>query len=152
LSVRTIQRIENGTHPGLESLKLLARAFGVEVAELHAQPPGPLTMSFLEATRHCLAHYADFIGHGSRPEFWWFSLAVSLAMAIAAAIGPWLTTIAGAMLLLPWLAAAARRIRDAGESPWWLLMLPVPVGGLVIVAVLCAMPSAAERDQAQAAT
>jgi hypothetical protein len=46
---------------------------------------------------------------------------------------------------------AAPAVRDAGQSPWWLLTLSAPVGGLVIIAVLCAMPSADVR-QAQAAT
>ena len=152
LSVRTIQRIENGTHPGLESLKILGGVFGVDVVELRAQLAEPAPISMFEAIRYCLTHYAEFTGRAGRPEFWWFTLAVGLATAVAVEIGPLLATIVAALVLVPWLAAATRRIRDAGESPWWLLMLPAPVGGLVVIGVLCAMPSADERGRAPVGT
>ncbi len=38
LSVRTIQRIERGQAPGLESLKALAAVFEVDVSDLQAEP------------------------------------------------------------------------------------------------------------------
>lgn len=38
LSVRTVQRIENGDAPSLETLSALAAVFGVSVAELSAEP------------------------------------------------------------------------------------------------------------------
>ena len=38
LSVRTIQRIEGGRTPGLESLKCLAAVFEVDVTELNQEP------------------------------------------------------------------------------------------------------------------
>ena len=41
LSVRTIQRIERGANPGLESMRLLAAALDVELAELGAVPAEP---------------------------------------------------------------------------------------------------------------
>jgi transcriptional regulator with XRE-family HTH domain len=146
LSVRTIQRIENGTAPGLESRRSLAAVFDVDVADLQPASTGRATpMSFDEAVRHCLTHYADFDGVGDRTEFWWFALAVTLAMALGAAIAPALGTVVAIVLLLPFLAAAARRVRDAGQSPWWLLILFAPVGGLVVVATLCAIPSTDER-------
>lgn len=145
LSIRTIQRIENGTHPGLESLSRLAAVFEVSVADLHSRSVersgrGP----FMEAVTQGIRQYDDFTGRAGRAEFWWFSVAVGLAVALGAAIGPWLGTVVGVVVFLPWLAFATRRLRDAGESPWWLLIVFAPVGGIVVLAVLFAMPSAAE--------
>jgi transcriptional regulator with XRE-family HTH domain len=153
LSVRTIQRIETGANPGLDSLRDLAAAFGVDVSELQAETQAtPASMSMAEAVTHCLRHYSDFEGVAGRSEFWWFTLAVALAASLGAAIGPWLSTLVGVLVLVPWLAVGARRLRDAGESPWWLLMLLVPVGGLVAVGVLAAMPSKEQRDRRQIPT
>ncbi len=153
LSIRTIQRIETGASPGLESLRNLAAVLGVEVADLHDDVSDPTReMTFGEAVTHCLRHYADFTGVAGRTEFWWFTLAVALALSAAAAVGPWLSTAVAAALLLPLLAAATRRLRSAGQSPWWLLMLPVPVGGLVVLGWLLAMPdvTAESRETATA--
>nr|WP_321239379.1 helix-turn-helix domain-containing protein [uncultured Tolumonas sp.] len=38
LSIRTIQRIERGQNPGLDSLKSLAAVFEVQVSDLHSAP------------------------------------------------------------------------------------------------------------------
>ena len=130
-------------------MRLLATALGVEVAELGgvpAEPPEP--MSFVEAVTHCLRHFADFRGVAGRPEFWWFTLAVVLVLALAESISPGLSVPVAVAALLPWLAAATRRLRGAGQSPWWLLMLLVPIGGLVIVGSLLAMPDVTLPEQA----
>jgi hypothetical protein len=38
------------------------------------------------------------------------------------------------------------------RSPWWLLMLPVPIGGLVVLDVLLAMPSNDGQDRREIPT
>lgn len=152
LSVRTIQRIENGTHPGLESLNVLAKVFEIDVVELVAAVGGPArSMSFFESIRYCLTNYAEFTGRGSRAEFWWFTLAIALVASVAAAISPLASTIVAAATVVPLLAAGARRLRDAGQSPWWLWILLAPIGGLVVVGFLCAMPSANAPTRTEAA-
>jgi DNA-binding XRE family transcriptional regulator len=149
LSVRTIQRIERGANPGLESMRLLAAALGVELEELGATHHGPpRRMSFAEAVPHCLRHFADFDGVAGRDEFWWFTLAVVIVAAIAGSIHPALSAPALMLALLPLLAAATRRLRSAGHSPWWLLMLFAPVGGLVVVGTLLAMPDVTSQEGA----
>ena len=145
LSVRTIQRIENGANPGLETLRSLAAVFEVDVADLHAELAEG-RMSFGAAVRHCLRHYDDFEGLAGKAEFWWFTLAVTLAISLSTTVGPWLATAVATVALLPWLAVGARRLRDAGQSPWWLLIGLAPVGGLVVIAWLAAMPSTGEAD------
>jgi uncharacterized membrane protein YhaH (DUF805 family) len=93
------------------------------------------------AVAHALRHYADFSGRASRAEYWWFTLALTIALAALSQPATWLAATLLTVALVPWLAVGARRLRDAGQSLWWLAMLPAPVGGLVIVGFLCAMPS-----------
>jgi DNA-binding CsgD family transcriptional regulator len=100
----------------------------------------PLT--FFESIRICLAKYADFNGRASRSEFWWFVLFVTLVTSALAYFGEAPASVFLIAMLLPFLAAGARRLRDSGKSGWWQLFLLVPVGGLVILATLWAQPPA----------
>jgi len=100
---------------------------------------GPLT--FYEAVRTCLTKYADFTGRASRSEFWWFALFVTLVTAALTYIHENVGAIFLIAVLLPFLAAGTRRLRDAGENIWWQLFLLVPVGGLVILGFMWARPS-----------
>jgi transcriptional regulator with XRE-family HTH domain len=153
LSVRTIQRIETGAHPGLESLRGLAAAFGVDVADLQPEAQtASRPMSFFDAVAHCMRHYSDLDGRAGRAEFWWFTLAIALALTLAAAIGSWASVAVGVVALVPWLAAAVRRLRDAGESPWWLVLLLAPVANFVVVPIVLAMPTVDGRDRQQTPT
>jgi len=99
-------------------------------------------LAFHEAIIVCLTKFAEFEGRASRSEFWWFFLFVGL---VSGALGYLSEAVASVFLiavLLPLLAVGARRLRDAGHSPWWLLFLLVPVGGIVTLAWLWAMPPA----------
>lgn len=142
LSVRTVQRIERGGHAGLASVQRLAAALGVEVEELREDPARQVEeMRPVDAVTHALRHYADFDGRASRAEFWWFTLAVAVAVTAVGQAATWAAASLGTVALVPWLAVAARRLRDAGQTPWWLLILLAPVGGLVAAGFLLAMPS-----------
>ena len=152
LGVRTIQRVEAGADPGLDTLRRLAAVFDVDAVDLRSSlSPAAGSMSFAEAIRRCLERYAEFDGLAGRAEYWWFTLAVALVIAPAVAIGPGLTTAVGALVILPWLAVGARRLRDAGQNPWWLLLLLAPVGGPVGLTFLLAMPSKAEEPESSTA-
>ena len=97
--------------------------------------------TFFGAIRVCLAKYADFNGQATRAEFWWFALFVTLVTAALGYLGEELASVGSIVLLLPFLAAGARRLRDIGKSAWWLLIILVPVGGLVALAFLWAQPT-----------
>ena len=99
------------------------------------------TLTFPQAIRICFAKYAEFDGRATRAEFWWFALFVTLATSGFTYLSEAAASIFLIAVLLPFLAVGARRLRDADKSAWWLLFLPVPVGGLVILAVLWAMPT-----------
>ena len=95
-------------------------------------------------------HYIDFSGRATRTQFWLFVLInfiVSLVLGIicgmflkqnTASMVTWIYWLA---LLLPALGIAARRLRDAGFTPWLLLLLLVPGIGWLILLVLHLMPS-----------
>jgi uncharacterized membrane protein YhaH (DUF805 family) len=90
--------------------------------------------------------YADFTGRASRPEFWWFilfSTIVSAALNSMNVFTPWGTIQLGASLagvwalgaLVPTLAVAVRRLRDAGRSWAELFWLLLPIAGLIVLIV-----------------
>jgi DNA-binding CsgD family transcriptional regulator len=97
-------------------------------------------MQFHEAIRVCLIKYADFTGRASRPEFWWFALFVTLVASALVYINENLGSIFLIAMLLPFLAAGTRRLRDSGKSGWWQLFLLVPVGGIVLMGFVWALP------------
>ena len=100
---------------------------------------GPMT--FYESIRKCLTKYAEFNGRASRSEFWWFALFVVLCTSACTLLHETLGSIFLLAVLLPLLAVGSRRLRDSGKSAWWQLFLLAPVGGIVIVGFLWALPS-----------
>jgi DNA-binding CsgD family transcriptional regulator len=100
------------------------------------------TLSFFDAIRVCLTKYAEFIGRATRPEFWWFTLFVVVVGSALTYLSENVASVFMVLMLLPWLAAGTRRLRDSGNSGWWQLFLLVPVAGFVVVGVLWAQPPA----------
>lgn len=101
---------------------------------------GSSRMTFFDAIRICLTKYADFEGRASRPEFWWFALFVTLVASALVYVSEVLASVFLIALLLPFLAVGARRLRDIGKSSWWPLFLLVPVGGIVVLGFMWALP------------
>lgn len=116
---------------------------------------------FIWVRSHWRGHRAMFVsmtGRLSRRDYWfyWFlpHLGVTLAIILVALIvgfasgwqGYRLEIIAalpsyafmGLVLLWPTLTVHARRLHDCGWSAWWLLLMLVPIGSLLIlILVLC---------------
>ena len=101
---------------------------------------GGSAMSFFESIRVCLTKYADFNGRASRSEFWWFALFVTLVASALMYLSENLSSIFLIAILLPLLAAGARRLRDCGKNAWWLLYLLIPIGGLIMLGFWWAEP------------
>lgn len=112
-----------------------------------ARPAGS-PMTFFESIRVCLGKYADFTGRASRPEFWWFALFVTLVTGALTYVHQNVSAVFLTAMLLPLLAAGARRLRDSGKSPWWQLILLAPLGGLVVAGILWALPPAPDAQPA----
>lgn len=121
-------------------------------------------MDFATAVRTCITKYASFEGRASRPEFWWWVLFWWLVSAVTGVIDGaigfgfnaiwWgrdahfdlFQSIAQLLMLLPSIAVATRRFRDAGKSLWNFLWLALPVIGWIVLAVKFSAPSIASTD------
>ncbi|MGZ3182928.1 MAG: DUF805 domain-containing protein [Telluria sp.] len=145
LNLRTIQRLESGAAGSMESLRALAAVFEVPADSLlQSNNAGP--HSALGAIRQGVLLGLEFSGTTGRAEFWWFALAVAMVLALAQlfgeVLGPLPVELASLIVLLPWLAACTRRLRDAGLSPWWQLISLAPVGGILVLIYLLTYPTA----------
>ncbi|MCR6660230.1 MAG: DUF805 domain-containing protein [Asticcacaulis sp.] len=113
--------------------------------------PAP-ARNFGEAITVCLSKFVDFNGRGSRSEFWWFYLAsflCSLLVSIfARPIIGGMAHIVPLLLLLPGLAAGARRLHDTNRSALWLLLNLTGIGGLALLIVFALPPEGDERVKA----
>jgi DNA-binding CsgD family transcriptional regulator len=112
------------------------------VKELTMNKPAAEPVTFQEAIRICFVKYADFTGHASRPEFWWFTLFMLLLTAAFTYVSETFGSIIQIAMLLPFLAVGARRLRDSGNTPWWLFGLLIPIGGIILLGIYWAMPPA----------
>ena len=106
-------------------------------------------MKFEESIQTCLRKYADFTGTASRSEYWWFFLALVLGSAILGVISDVLSVIFSLAMLLPSLAAAARRLHDIDRSGWWQLISLIPIVGFFVLLYWLVQPSAPNRYEAE---
>ena len=109
-------------------------------------------MSFGEAIQTVFRKYAEFGGRASRPEFWWWTLFNLLVSAVLSScnafsigdnsyFGTLLASIWGLAVLLPNLAVAVRRLRDAGHGWANLFWLLLPIAGIIVLIVYWTQPS-----------
>lgn len=160
VSVRTVQRVEGGRPAGLATTVALAEALGVDPAELgadptdgRAEPPGggpAPEVTFAQALRRGVDGWSDFEGRASRTEYWFVLVGVLVLVAAPAAIDERLGAAVLVLALVPLAAVGTRRLRDAGQSPWWQLMAFVPMG-VVVTLSLMALPGRADVERAEVA-
>lgn len=98
------------------------------------------SVTFFESIRVCLTKYAEFNGRASRSEFWWFALFVTLVASALMYLSESLVNVFAIAILLPMLAAGARRLHDSGKSGWWQLFILAPIAGIILVGILWALP------------
>ena len=109
-------------------------------------------MSFGEAIQTVFGKYAEFMGRAGRAEFWWwalFTVLVASALNLFDVIrigdngnlGSLLAGLWGIAILLPSLAVAVRRLRDAGYSWGYLFFILVPIAGIFVLIALWAQPT-----------
>ncbi len=115
-----------------------------------------MTMGFGQAVTTCITGFAEFSGRASRSEFWWFCLFFLLMSLAAQAVGgqvfpadpaaaEMVPAVLELILLVPFLAAGARRLHDIGRSAWWLLLIPT-VAGIVPLVIWWARGSQRGRN------
>ena len=87
----------------------------------------------------CLKNYATFTGRARRKEFWFFYLMCIILGIIAQIIDAVLDTeplfngVLNLTLLIPTLAAGARRLHDTGRSGWWQLLILTVIGIIPLI-------------------
>ncbi len=149
LNLRTIQRLESGAKISTESLRALAAVFEVPAESLLVRDPrfrpNAPSQAVLDAMLEGVVRGLDFTGITPRPAFWWFALAVVMVLGVGEAfaelLGPFPARLLGLIVLLPWIAACTRRLRDAGLSPWWQLISLAPVAGILVLLWLLTFPT-----------
>jgi len=102
--------------------------------------------------------YANFSGRSQRAEYWWFFLVYFLLMILAVFIDVALGLTMGEsgvgvltlMLILlffiPVISVGVRRLHDIGRSGWWMLLMIVPFGSLVLM-VMAMLDSKPETNK-----
>ncbi|OPX56048.1 Uncharacterized membrane protein YhaH, DUF805 family [Oceanospirillum multiglobuliferum] len=91
--------------------------------------------------------YAQFSGRASREAFWMFFLVNSLisvafvVLDILFQIAWQIEAVYSALILLPLLSLAVRRLHDTNRTAWWLSVVLIPVIGMLILLMLLALPS-----------
>jgi transcriptional regulator with XRE-family HTH domain len=146
LSLRTIQRLENGGNASIESVRALADAFGIDPAELILNGETETPQTPQDAVITGLREFANFSGTATRFEYWWFLAFVVVVTAVATLLHERVGQIASVILLLPFIAASTRRLNDAGQSQWWQILWLVPFGQIGVLIVL-AQPSSEPSSQ-----
>ena len=130
-------------------------------------------MTFFESIATVFRKYADFTGRATRPEYWWFALFSAIVSSVLNALTPFsmnrnmfevgatatsftgYMSLAGAWslaVLVPSLAVAVRRLRDADRywtELFWVL-LPI-VGWIILIVHLCAPSTLAPETETAAA-
>jgi uncharacterized membrane protein YhaH (DUF805 family) len=96
------------------------------------------TLSPIDWAKRPIQKYADFSGRASRPEYWWYTLAVIVAAIVISIVenivgldamvgtyGP-ISLLFMVALIVPGLAVTVRRLHDTDRSGWWILIGVVP--------------------------
>ncbi|MDP1708561.1 MAG: DUF805 domain-containing protein [Gammaproteobacteria bacterium] len=95
-------------------------------------------MTFGDSISTCFSKYAVFDGRASRSEFWWWVLFTFLVSLATGMVSETLSALFSLGVLLPSLAAGARRLHDTDRSGWFLLLWLIPIIGWIILIVLVA--------------
>ena len=104
----------------------------------------------MQAYLSMLKNYVNFRDRPARRPFWTALLihaAVLLALMLFGILVPvgFFEFFSGWYMLatfLPVFCMALRRLSDSGRSQWLILFFFLPVIGMIVLAVLCAQPSA----------
>jgi uncharacterized membrane protein YhaH (DUF805 family) len=119
---------------------------------------GEKMMTFGQAVSVVFHKYGIFTGRASRDEYWWwflFTFITSLPLGLlgtlasswnggTGAVGGFFSVVDllwSLAILVPSLAVLARRVRDAGFSPYFLFLLLIPYAGAIAIFIFTLFPS-----------
>ncbi len=112
-------------------------------------------MTFQQSVKTCLGKYATFAGRARRPEFWWFAMFCWLGALLTGAMdrllfGPdfgLFGVVFGLAMVIPFIAAAVRRLHDTGRSGWWILIGLIPLLGTLVLIYFYVQPSTSGANE-----
>lgn len=104
-------------------------------------------MSFIESIRACFSNFANFNGRASRSEYWWFALFIVIGNVALSMVSDMLSLVFCLAVLVPSIAAAARRLHDTDRSGWLQLIALVPLVGWLVVIYFLVQPGTAGSNR-----
>jgi uncharacterized membrane protein YhaH (DUF805 family) len=107
-------------------------------------------MNFQQAVMSCLQKYVGFEGRASRSEYWWFFLFNILLSIVASMLSEKLGGLVSLLMLLPSIAAGARRLHDIGKSGWTMLLYIIPLIGFILWIYWGVQPSQGDNQYGEA--
>jgi uncharacterized membrane protein YhaH (DUF805 family) len=104
-------------------------------------------MTMPQAIRSAFAHWRTFSGRTGGTDYWLFVLFGTIVFGLAILLDhvvfgrdALFGAICTLVFLMPYVAVAVRRLHDTDRSGWWLLLVFVPLGSIVLWIWFC-MPS-----------
>ncbi|MFQ1053622.1 DUF805 domain-containing protein [Gilliamella apicola] len=97
-------------------------------------------------------NYVNFSGRARRKEYWMFNLFNIIACFVVMLLDSFLELnnililIYVLAILLPSYAVTVRRLHDTGKSGWWLLLMFVPFGNIILL-IFCLIDSTPGPNQ-----
>ncbi len=105
-------------------------------------------MGFGQAISYNLNNITNFSGRASRPEFWWWVLAIWILNLIVSFITGGARGGSGFLWFIGWvisiiltlatIAVGCRRLHDTGKSGWLQLLWFIPCVGWIVLVVFWA--------------
>lgn len=109
--------------------------------------------TIVDWTVKVLKNYANFTGRARRKEYWFYTLALIIALIIVSVVDrilgtdPLLYLIVALGTFVPSLAVGVRRLHDIGRSGWWYLICLIPLIGAIILIIWFATETQRENNQ-----
>jgi uncharacterized membrane protein YhaH (DUF805 family) len=92
----------------------------------------PNFADLINAVKDAFSRFIDFAGVSTRPQYWYYILALAIASAVVdIAFGENGQNVLTLIILLPTIAVSIRRMHDVGKSGWFIL---IPIYNIVLLA------------------
>ena len=101
-------------------------------------------LEIVKYTKEAFIKWNDFNGVANRPQYWWYVLALFIVNVVLGLFSDKLQLLLALVTIVPSIAIGIRRMRDIGQSGWWLLINLIPFIGWIVFIILAAQPTKKE--------